>query len=67
MIYSDLKYKGKTPLNYQNILDLKNEEENGKKSCLGLGTSGRSVGTRKGTEGVYVRCILYPYMEIIEE
>jgi hypothetical protein len=69
-IYTDLKYQGETPFDYQYTLNLKKEkkEERERKRSLFWGWIPVGGGGHKErqNEGEYGGCILHPYMEIEE-
>jgi hypothetical protein len=66
MIYTDLKYQGKTSLDYQYTFNFKKWRAGGKnKSFLGVGTSGNGDGHKeRGNKGECGGWVLCPYMKI---
>jgi hypothetical protein len=57
MIYTGLKYQGKTPLDYQYTFNFKN------KSFLRVGIIGRGGQKERGNEGIYGGCIFVSIYE----
>jgi hypothetical protein len=67
LICTDLKYQGKAPLDYQYIINYKNEGKEAKinPSC-GWVPVGGGRHKERGNVGAYDRCVLYPYMKTEE-